>query len=115
LAQFAAISSIKRYSGIALIWKESSRIVCLRQHCVKPVSPENRSQLILLHISWNPVRAGLAESPEKSDYTSVQERTDNRPTPTQETRLVPLTDNERQHADTDGIHFRTDDYLDLVD
>jgi len=134
------IALLQKVSGLAEEWRERLSSVswfmrCLNEHIARQANAEDnckgrfwegrfKSQALLdeaalltcmCYVDLNPVRAGLAESPENSDFTSVQERIDNRRTPTQETRLVPLTGNERQNSDPDGIHFHTDDYFDLVD
>jgi len=78
----------------------------------------------MAYVDLNPVRAGMAATPEASDYTSVQQRSQKisknakhqadgpiRP------RLMSLMDAE--HIETDDeqtlCHFRLMDYLQLVD
>jgi REP element-mobilizing transposase RayT len=73
------------------------------------------------YVDLNPVRAGLADTPEDSDFTSVQQRiaafaADGRTaeaTP-ERPRLVPLG---RSGADPhpNSLEFTTEDYLELVD
>jgi REP element-mobilizing transposase RayT len=131
---------LQTVSGFAEEWREHLSSVswfmrCLNEHIAREANAEDhctgrfwegrfKSQALLdeaalltcmCYVDLNPVRAGLTESPESSDFTSVQERIANRRTPVQQKRLVPLIGNERQHADPDGIHFHTDDYLALVD
>jgi REP element-mobilizing transposase RayT len=131
---------LQTVSGFAEEWRERLSSVswfmrCLNEHIAREANAEDhctgrfwegrfKSQALLdeaalltcmCYVDLNPVRAGLTESPESSDFTSVQERIANRRTPVQQKRLVPLIGNERQHADPDGIHFHTDDYLALVD
>lgn len=60
----------------------------------------------MAYVDLNPIRAGIAITPEQSDYTSVQERiahpdSDN---------LVPFSE-----QDNDAIPFKLKDYLELVD
>ena len=73
----------------------------------------------LAYVDLNPVRAGIAESPETSDYTSVQRRirtlqTDNGQSENQPAELVPFAGNHHQDMPK-GLPFRLNDYLALVD
>jgi REP element-mobilizing transposase RayT len=75
----------------------------------------------LAYVDLNPVRAGMAEMPETSEYTSIQERSvtakkataPNEPAQ-QPARLLPFAGNPRQDMPK-GLPFRATDYLALVD
>jgi len=83
----------------------------------------------MTYIDLNPVRAGIAETPELSDYTSIQLRIqywknkseklqNNIPTKTDENIqpkfLMPFAGNSRQPK-PDGITYNLSNYLELVD
>ena len=75
----------------------------------------------MAYVDLNPVRAGVAQTPEESDYTSIaertdqlkhnQDRTDNNETPD---GLTPFVGYPRQDIPK-GLPFRLTDYLALVD
>jgi len=84
----------------------------------------------LAYVDLNPIRATLADTPEASDYTSIQRRiqtlqaaskaeADNTldfigpPRPTQPTDLLPFVGNEREPMPK-GLPFHLRDYLELV-
>jgi REP element-mobilizing transposase RayT len=83
----------------------------------------------MAYVDLNPIRAGMAETPEESDFTSIQERlrafafaaahqTDNAesvdPSTEQPADLLPFTGGEHLDAPK-GIAFTLPDYLQLVD
>ncbi|MES9992605.1 MAG: hypothetical protein ABW098_11660 [Candidatus Thiodiazotropha sp.] len=74
----------------------------------------------MAYVDLNPVRAGLAQTPEESEYTSIAERTDrlkqDQDQDQVETpgRLAPFVGNPRQEMPK-GLPFRLVDYLALVD
>jgi len=85
----------------------------------------------LAYVDLNPVRAAIAETPEDSDYTSIQRRIrtlqgasesladgenaeqDIAPAPTQPPELFPFVGGVREGM-PDGLPFYLADYLDLV-
>ena len=60
----------------------------------------------MAYVDLNPIRAGMASTPEQSDYTSIQERI-NQPDNNDLTAIDGSTD--------DAIPFNLKDYLELVD
>jgi hypothetical protein len=71
----------------------------------------------LAYVDLNPVRAGLADRPETSDYTSMQRRIRQAVSSEhdlQPSGLVPFVGNPRQDMPK-GLPFRLADYLELVD
>jgi hypothetical protein len=78
----------------------------------------------LAYVDLNPVRAGMAQTPETSEYTSVAERitsakvnsekAEDQDTNTQPSCLLPFVGNPRQDMPK-GLPFRLTDYLELVD
>jgi len=69
------------------------------------------------YVDLNPIRAGLAETPEDSDFTSLQARIEahiNQAENTSRPALLPFTGGERIDR-PDGIGFAFSDYLALVD
>jgi hypothetical protein len=75
----------------------------------------------LAYVDLNPIRSAMAETPEASDFTSVQERSEaarqasapNDPAQ-QPARLLPFAGNPREEMPK-GLPFRATDYLELVD
>ncbi len=75
----------------------------------------------LAYVDLNPIRAGMAGTPEDSDHTSVklriekarQAKSPNHPQQ-QAKGLLPFAGNPRQ-AMPKGLPFRLSDYLELVD
>jgi REP element-mobilizing transposase RayT len=68
----------------------------------------------MAYVDLNPVRAGIAATPEQSDFTSIQLRIKAAIKGEQPASLMPFTGNEHQHK-TAGIRFSLADYLSLVD
>ena len=71
----------------------------------------------LAYVDLNPVRAGLAESPETSDYTAAQRRIRQAVSGKGESQpndLMPFVGNPRQDMPK-GLPFRLSDYLELLD
>jgi REP element-mobilizing transposase RayT len=75
----------------------------------------------MAYVDLNPVRAGMANTPEQSDHTSVKQRAEKaqksaQPNhPNQQTKgLMPFAGNPRQDMPF-GLPFRLTDYLELVD
>jgi hypothetical protein len=92
---------------------------------------ENKSQALLdegalltcmSHVDLNPIRAGLAETPEGSDFTSIQERIEvyakqqkaKQGSEHQSTKLQPFKGAQGRDQ-TKEIDFELCDYLRLVD
>lgn len=65
-------------------------------------------------VDLNPVRSGIAPTPEQSNFTSIQLRIKAAIKGEQATALLPFTGNEHQQKTT-GIRFNLPDYLTLVD
>jgi hypothetical protein len=75
----------------------------------------------MAYVDLNPVRAGLAQTPEQSEYTSIAERAKRLiqdPNQTEETNtpsgLLPFAGYPRQEMPK-GLPLRLQDYLELVD
>jgi len=69
----------------------------------------------LAYVDLNPVRAAMADTPEESDYTSVQRRIRRAlARAKQPPELMPFVGNPRE-AMPKGMPFRLSDYLELVD
>jgi hypothetical protein len=75
----------------------------------------------MAYVDLNPVRAGLAEIPEQSEYTSIKARANpikQNPDSTEESNapsgLLPFAGYPRQDMPK-GLPFRLKDYLELVD
>jgi len=71
------------------------------------------------YVDLNPIRAGMATTPEDSEFTSIYERiqavmTADPPSDATPEGLLPFAGYERQNRPT-GIPFRLMDYLELVD
>ncbi|QUJ69680.1 transposase (plasmid) [Photobacterium sp. GJ3] len=69
----------------------------------------------MAYVDLNPVRAGVAETPETSDFTSVKTRIESlRQTKASAPSLFPFAGNPRKDM-PDGLPFRLLDYLKLLD
>lgn len=68
----------------------------------------------MAYVDLNPVRAGLAPTPEQSNFTSIQHRIKAAIRGEQPTTLLPFIGNEHQDKTT-GMNFSLQDYLTLVD
>ncbi|MFT7009810.1 MAG: REP element-mobilizing transposase RayT [Colwellia sp.] len=68
----------------------------------------------MAYVDLNPVRAGIASTPERSDFTSIQLRIKAAIKGKQPPTLLPFTGNEHQQKPT-GIRLSLQDYLILVD
>ncbi|TWX52539.1 transposase, partial [Colwellia hornerae] len=70
----------------------------------------------MAYVDLNPIRAGIAVTPEQSDFTSIQLRIKAAITGEQPTCLLAFTGNETHQSSTGaGISFSLQDYLTLVD
>jgi hypothetical protein len=75
----------------------------------------------MAYVDLNPLRAGIAETPEQSEYTSIKERSylykkssDSIEESYAPSGLLPFVGNPRQDMPK-GLPFRFKDYLELVD
>jgi hypothetical protein len=125
------VEEIERVADLFVTWRErlgdlSWFMRCINEPIARMANAEDRctgrfwegrfkSQALLderallacmAYVDLNPVRAAIANTPEQSDYTSVQERI-NHP---QNSFLKPFADKEET-----GIPFNLKDYLELVD
>ncbi|MCW8128529.1 hypothetical protein [Microbulbifer halophilus] len=68
----------------------------------------------LAYVDLNPIRAKMAETPEISDHTSIQRRISAAKEGRQPQAILPFAGNPHNPM-PDGLPFRLQDYLDLVD
>ena len=68
----------------------------------------------MAYVDLNPVRAGMAETPETSDHTSIQYRINAEKAGKSPKRLMPFAGNPQSHMPS-GLPFVFRDYLQLVD
>jgi len=68
----------------------------------------------MAYVDLNPIRAKMAETPEKSEYTSIELRIKSALKGEQPSALLPFVGNERKDMPK-GLMFNAKDYLQLVD
>ena len=68
----------------------------------------------MAYVDLNPIRAGLARTPELADYTSIQKRITAAKSNRQPQALLPFIGNPRNNM-SDGLPFRIEDYLAIVE
>jgi hypothetical protein len=73
----------------------------------------------MTYVDLNPIRAGIAETPEDSEFTSIYDRIRQSGTGatrvSNDHRIVPLRAFASRDEQRDAIPYRFDDYLQLVD
>ena len=67
------------------------------------------------YVDLNPIRAGMAKTPETSQYTSIHERILSKNVKQNTIPLLPFQGKERLNNNIDGIPFTEKDYFHLVD
>jgi REP element-mobilizing transposase RayT len=135
-------SSAEREAAEAILARWRARLCdlswfmkCLNEHLARRANAEDqctgrfwegrfRSQALLdeaglltamAYVDLNPIRAGIAATPEDSPFTSIIERIRAMHAPTHES-LVPLRAlRSRERTATNAIPFGLHDYLELVD
>jgi hypothetical protein len=145
-------AELKTLEEAAEIWRERLLSVrwfmrCLNEHIARQANAEDgctgrfwegrfKSQALLdeaalaaclAYVDLNPIRAGIAETPESSEYTSVQRRikdlkrsvesdtsTAGDVSPSPDAALLPFAGHPRQDMPK-GLPFKLGDYLDLVE
>ena len=147
-------AELRKLEEIVDIWRERLMSVswfmrCLNEHIARLANAEDgctgrfwegrfKSQALLdesalavclAYVDLNPIRAGMADTPESSDYTSIQRRIEDlkpavadRTTPSEITLrdetptsdLVPFVGNPREQMPK-GLPFALKDYLELLD
>ncbi|MFD1009511.1 transposase [Oceanisphaera ostreae] len=68
----------------------------------------------MTYVDLNPIRAKIADTPERSDFTSIQRRVNAAKQGKQPKELLPFVGNERSELPK-GLVFELQDYLMLVD
>ena len=69
----------------------------------------------MAYVDLNPLRAGIAKTPETSSFTSIQQRITAAKTGEQPKKLQPFVGNPRKDSPSNGLQFELKDYLSLVD
>ena len=80
---------------------------------------ESALMACMAYVDLNPIRATIADTPEESDYTSIQQRiqtalNSDSKQPSQPDNLYPFAGNPRETM-PEGLPFRLEDYIELVD
>jgi len=68
----------------------------------------------MAYVDLNPVRAGIAETPETSEFTSIQERI-KKIMQNESCELLPFVNNAKKHQKQKAIMFEINEYIALVD
>ena len=73
----------------------------------------------MVYVDLNPIRAAISEIPEKSDFTSIQQRlkavANAKQTPAQPNNLLPFTYYQPHSKEQIGLPFKLLDYFQLVE
>ncbi|WP_448570043.1 transposase [Thalassotalea ganghwensis] len=69
----------------------------------------------MAYVELNPIRANIADVPERSDYTSVKKRIESAQLGQQPNRLLPFVGNPKRTMPIKGLPFELQDYLQLVE
>ncbi len=70
---------------------------------------------VMAYVDLNPMRAKIAESPQASEYTSIQNRLGNAIRGHFRGKLLPFTDQIDTKSQQEHIPYRFNDYLELLD
>lgn len=68
----------------------------------------------MAYVDLNPVRAGIAETPETSEFTSIQERIE-KAMNNEACKLLPFIDKASKKQKNKAINFELNEYISLVD
>ena len=80
----------------------------------QPVVDEAALAACMAYVDLNPIRAGIAKTPETSNHTSIQQRINAAKSNEQPKPLFPFGDNTKANM-PDGLPFQLHDYLALVE